>query len=481
MQTLPEAAVIDNPLFRALVNQVSALSRNLVGQDATFTEVEVGALQIANLAVREHLQRDLQRRADALAEELLVGEKHVRRHEEGTVRYHSLNGALEVRRFTYREVGVRNGPTVVPLELVAGLVEGATPALGYSVTLGYAQGELRSYLESMEAAHRVPPSRSTVERMAKELGSKAQQAVPRIEKYLRQSELVPEEAHAASIGLDRVATPMEENREAGAPPKTPRKNRTKPYVRAIPKPIDVNYRMAYVGTFSLWDADAEELVTRRYTALPEEGPAEVVRRMMLDLRNARRQKPSLKVGVVQDAADELWSAVCAGLKEEKIESWEETIDRWHLNERMGKILRIVEPKADERAKRLAAWNDRLDASDRAIDEILDWLGEQVDQVEKRRAAEVVDEYLGHMVYLENNVHRMRYHTTRKKGLPVGSGLTEGACKSVVGQRTCGSGQRWRPRGIAAALTLRAIHRSERLPGFWKHLSRRYTAEIRRAA
>ncbi|MBI3181513.1 MAG: hypothetical protein HYZ28_05165 [Myxococcales bacterium] len=46
---------------------------------------------------------------------------------------------------------MRNGPTVVPLELAAGLVEGATPALGYSVTLGYARGELRGYAEGMEA------------------------------------------------------------------------------------------------------------------------------------------------------------------------------------------------------------------------------------------------------------------------------------------------------------------------------------------
>jgi hypothetical protein len=204
--------------------------------------------------------------------------------------------------------------------------------------------------------------------------------------------------------------------------------------------------------------------------------------MTLDLRNARRQDPSLTVGVVQDAADELWGAVTEGLKAEGVERWEETIDRWHLNERLGKILRIVEPKAEAaQDKRLSEWNDRLDASDAAIGEILDWLGQQLALLEQRRSAETVDEYLAHMVFLEKNQHRMRYHSTRKKGLPIGSGLTEGACKSVVGQRACGSGQRWRPAGISAALTLRAIHRSERLPGFWSHLSRRYIADIRRAS
>ncbi len=481
MHTLPEETVGDNPLFRALVCQVKALSRNLLSSEATFAEVEATALRIANLAVREHLQQDLQHRSDTLKPELLVNGKLFHQHQEGEGTYHSLTGPLRVQRSTYREVGVRNGPTVVPLELLAGLVERATPALGYSVTLGYAQTELRSYWESMAAAHRVLPSRSTLERMAKEIGTGAQKAAPRIEAHLRQSELLPEECHGISMGLDRVAVPMEEDREEGAAPKTPRKERAKPYIRAKPAPVDVNFRMAFVGTFSVVDELGEEGVTRRYTALPDEGSEQIVHRMMLDLRNAQRQKPELKIGIVQDGADELWSAMRAGLKEEGIQHWEETIDRYHLIERLGKALRIVEAQASERDKKLAEWNERLDNSDEAVGEILDWLGRRVEEVEEKCDAQTVDEYLGHMVYLENNAPRMRYRSTRRNCLPVGSGLTEGACKSVVGQRTCGSGQRWRPQGIAAALTLRAIHRSERLPGFWRHLSRRYVAQIRAAA
>jgi hypothetical protein len=63
--------------------------------------------------------------------------------------------------------------------------------------------------------------------MAKEIGRKAQLAAPRIEAYLRQSEVVPDEAQGISLGLDRVAVPMEEDRGEGAPPKTRRKKRTK--------------------------------------------------------------------------------------------------------------------------------------------------------------------------------------------------------------------------------------------------------------
>jgi hypothetical protein len=481
MRTVPESTVIGNPLFRALVCQLKALSRSLLGEDASFSDVEVNTLQVTNLAIQEQLQQDLQRRADELKPELLIDGRQYRRHAEGTDTYHSLNGPLSVRRCTYREVGVRNGPTVVPLELLVGVVEGATPALGYSVTLGYAQGELRSYLESMEAAHRCPPSRSTLERMAKAIGSEARKEAPRIEAVLRKKERLPKEAHGLSMGLDRVAVPMEEDREEGAAPKTRRRKRTKPYERSKPHPVDVSFHMAYVGTVSVVDAYGEELVTRRYTALPDAEPDEVVDKLMADVRNALRQNDALPLSILQDGAPELWNAMKRGLKKVGVKDWYEGIDRYHLNERLGAALHLVEPNAQERTRMLSDWNDDLDASDQAIDRIQRWMGAQIPKLEKMKDDNNLNKYLGHLIYIENNQDRMRYATLKHMGLPVGSGLTEGACKSVVGQRTCGSGQRWRPEGIAAVLTLRATHRSDRLPLSWTELSKNYTAKIRPAA
>jgi len=200
---------------------------------------------------------------------------------------------------------------------------------------------------------------------------------------------------------------------------------------------------------------------------------------MADLRNGLRQDPKLKVGVNQDGAVELWQAMGRGLKAEGVRRWLEGIDRYHLDERLGEALLLVEPSAEARKQRLSAWNDDLDESDRAIDRIEQWLGAQVGKVQGKEKEE--EEYLDHLIYIQNNKGRMRYQRLKRAGLPIGSGTTEGACKSVVGQRTNGTSQRWRPAGIGAALTLRAIHRSERLPGFWRHLAKRYTAEIAAAA
>ncbi len=72
---------------------------------------------------------------------------------------------------------------------------------------------------------------------------------------------------------------------------------------------------------------------------------------------------------------------------------------------------------------------------------------------------------------------MRYARLRAVGVPVGSGVTEGACKSVIKMRTNGSGQRWRPQGLAAVLTLRSVHMSDRLPRFWANFARSYRKEV----
>ena len=41
-------------------------------------------------------------------------------------------------------------------------------------------------------------------------------------------------------------------------------------------------------------------------------------------------------------------------------------------------------------------------------------------------------------------------------IPIGSGVTEAACKVLVKQRLCGSGMRWKGRGAAAVLSLRCL-------------------------
>ena len=53
-----------------------------------------------------------------------------------------------------------------------------------------------------------------------------------------------------------------------------------------------------------------------------------------------------------------------------------------------------------------------------------------------------------------NLHRMSYAEHVKNKLPIGFGVTEAACKTLIKQRFCQSGMRWKQLGIKAVLRLR---------------------------
>jgi hypothetical protein len=281
------------------------------------------------------------------------------------------------------------------------------------------------------------------------------------------------------IGLDRTAVPMAEVRPADAPAK-PQKKRRKPRVRRAPKPIDVNYRMAYVGTVSVVDEHGAALVTRRYAIPANDDPAEMVSKMAADVRAALKRDTTLTVGIVQDGAPEMWNLTRDALAKVRddgvLAGWEEAIDRYHLLERLADALEIVEPDAAERSQRLTRWNEHLDVQDSAIDSIERYFEARYLELPAAEQKELWE----HLVYLSNNKDRLRYVTLATSGLPIGSGVTESAAKTVVGRRAKNSGQRWSEAGLRGALTLRAIHQSDRLPAFWSHMSRRYTAVVEAA-
>lgn len=58
---------------------------------------------------------------------------------------------------------------------------------------------------------------------------------------------------------------------------------------------------------------------------------------------------------------------------------------------------------------------------------------------------------------------MDYQGYRRRGLPIGSGVTEAACKTVFTQRFKRSGMRWRHDSGQVILDLRVIY----LSGIWE--------------
>ncbi|MCF1456185.1 MAG: ISKra4 family transposase, partial [Shewanella sp.] len=72
-----------------------------------------------------------------------------------------------------------------------------------------------------------------------------------------------------------------------------------------------------------------------------------------------------------------------------------------------------------------------------------------------------------VTYFTNNHHLMKYHQALKHHWPIGSGVTEAACKTLVKQRLCSSGMRWKAAGAEVLLTTRSLIQSKgRWEQFW---------------
>jgi len=64
-------------------------------------------------------------------------------------------------------------------------------------------------------------------------------------------------------------------------------------------------------------------------------------------------------------------------------------------------------------------------------------------------------------YFEKNRSRMNYPEYRRRGLPIGSGTVESACKNVIGERMKQGGMTWSPTGADGMIQIRCSQESDR--------------------
>lgn len=193
MSRVTETASNDNGDWIAVASQcvTAMLHQRGAGQD--FATREKLALELGNEILRVVLTRELQAIADAEGPVVSGGGVEYRRHQRGTVTYHSLVGPLRVTRWTYRARGVRNGPTVVALDARAKLLSRATPALSYAIARGFACVPSRQLERDLLASARQPRSRSTLERMGTAFGAAASDELLLLEREVRARETLPRE------------------------------------------------------------------------------------------------------------------------------------------------------------------------------------------------------------------------------------------------------------------------------------------------
>jgi hypothetical protein len=438
-----------------LLKQMEAKLREEATAAREFRPIDpVGALKAideAGEALTKDAKRRLLRGYDADAERIRVnGRLHARvgRYE---ATYKTLQGEVMVERSLYREVGVRNGPTVDAVSLRTGCVaDGWLPEAAQAMAHLLGSGTSREAEGTAKALHRLPYSRSSFERVGHAVGGLYGEDRPRVEAVLAEVLKVPEGAVSVSVSLDRVAVPMEEPRKRAVG--RPRKG-------SAHRPVQVVWRMAYTGCLTFHDKEGEALSSVRYGRMPQGGGTALAERLAKDVQEVVTRKAGLRVVVLTDGAVELHALLdgALGRYAPAAKGVVYLVDFWHLVEKLlAAALLVAGP--GEAASLRERWKLLLLNREGAAWRIATELHQS-----GKRDVHVGDSRPVHeaLTYLENLGERMHYAEARAAGLPIGSGNVEATCKSLVALRMKRPGSRWKEASGQRVLDLRALVLSDR--------------------
>jgi len=342
--------------------------------------------------------------------------------------YQTIWGEVDVERHTYQSP--KGGRQYCPLERDARILLTATPGFAKLVSSKYAELGSSRVLIDLEQSHQRTIARSYLKNLCDTVGAVAQ-AKEETWRYALPEMDAP--VKAVSVGIDGTCMLL----------------------------VEEGWREAMVGTLSLYDGKGERLHTIQIGATPEYGKSRFYDRFDRELEQIRKRYPKACFIGIADGAKSNWAYL-------KSRTDKQTVDFWHATGYLGKAAdAMYTGKRKEALKR--EWLDnachKLKHKVGAASRLLREMGEyreahelKGDRLEKLSAA---------ISYFTNNKNRMSYARNVEANIPIGSGVTEAACKTLVKQRLCNSGMRWKEKGAAAVLSLRSLaHTDCRWNQFW---------------
>jgi hypothetical protein len=369
----------------------------------------------------------------------------------------TLFGTIELWRWPYR-YWQRDAAEacLFPLEIALGLVHGATPALVEAVGRWMAQAGAtqQSVLDRLRSEHGVCWGAKRLRQVTEELSAAFEDLTPecqvaRLLELLKKAEKSGGSRRPVlSVGRDGV---------------TLREYRYR------------FFEYATVATVSVYDRAGGRLGTVYLARAPELGQAQMTERLTALIQEVLRrwEGPLPRLTYVTDAGDhetKYYDQVLANMAHprtaEKLD-WIRIVDYYHAAQRIWTMAEALFGK-DQRAghgwaRRMCRLLKKPAGPFRVLHSAAALRKRR--QVSKSRAAEFRKAYQ----YIRRRTKLMQYHEYQRLHLPIGSGVTEAACKTIVTQRLKLSGMRWTKHGAQTILNLRVVL----LSGIWQRAYRKF--------
>ncbi len=408
---------------------------------------------------RELLAEDLAS-ADVDADCIVVEGAAYRRVLRASQTYMTAAGPVQVERTLYKDRTDEGGRAIVPLDLKLGVVGGFwTPMAAHQAAWVVSQMTPQTAEEMFKRVGNMAPSKSSLDRLPKVLADEWDGDRKSFEKVLRDSMTVPEEAVSVMASLDGVLAPMKDGQAV--------QKRAQTAERGQIAKGPAGYREVGCATLAFCDRDGKCLAAVRMARMPEPHKRSLKELLKAELAVALAQRPDLRLVKAADGANDNWTFLHGELPE-----GEEVVDFFHAAEHLNHALAVAYGDGTvEARRRFATLRHVLLEEEGGVDAVIRALIHLRDKHPRR--TKIATE----LAYFRKRRQRMRYAEMKAAGLPIGTGVTEAACKTLVGQRLKQSGMRWGREGGQAILNLRGWAQSERFDQAWALLAAAFKAEV----
>jgi len=368
------------------------------------------------------------KRFDTDGSAIKVGETKLTARSKDNQTYQSPYGSVKLERYVYQSS--KGGKIFCPLEQNARIIRSATPKFAQQISHKYATMNAPSVCLDLKENHHRTIAHSYLQDVGDWVGSIAQ-AKEEIWEY--DTPPLDEAITTVTISLDGAYILMRED----------------------------GYREAMVGSISLYNVKGERQHTVYIGEAPEYGKGTFFNRLEKEIATIKQQHPNAQYLGIADGSSSNWKFL------ERHTSGQ-LLDFFHVTEYLAKVAYAAYPGKADKPKRTLWLEERCTQLKNTPDSVKTIMTEMETLARKTSLTKTIKEnLLAAQTYFNNHRHMMNYAEHIQKNLPIGSGVTEAACKTLVKQRLCGSGMRWKNQGANVILSLRALIQSKgRWEQFW---------------
>ena len=369
-------------------------------------------------------------RFDTDGSPLVMGSSRWTRKGQEPKTYQTPYGEQTVLRHVYQTSS--GGKTYCPLEREGRIVVTSTPFFAQQIAHKFAEMSSPRVQQDLETNHGRSTARSFLQDVAAAVGSAAQ---AKEEHWHYETPKLSIPIETISIGMDGTCMVL----------------------------CDEGPRQAMVGTLSLYDRHGERQHTTYIGATPEYGQAHFIARMEDEMAHVKALYPDAHTMGIADGASENWTLL-------EQHTQDQVLDFYHATGYLAKVAHAAFPRGptqrtqwlEERCHQL---KHKQGAASRLLRE-METLAQGSLRPSVREGLEAA------ITYFRNHKHQMNYARQVQANRPIGSGVTEAACKTLVKQRLCQSGMKWKEPGARIVLSLRALsYTPGRWDQFWAKIDR----------